>query len=133
MSDRRLTYLASPYSSPDPEVRAARFRSANLAAGLLMREGHLVVSPISMNHPIAESCNLPLGWGFWRAFDIALVNASERVVVLCLDGWRESVGVAAEIGLARRFGLPVRYVRVTDGRLVWSDEVALASAPALEV
>lgn len=108
--NRALTYLAVPYSHPDPEIRAARFVAANRAAGMLMAKGHLVFSPISHTHPIAEECDLPKGWEFWQEFDRAYIAASKMLVVLCIDGWRESVGVSAEISIATEMGIPVEYI-----------------------
>jgi hypothetical protein len=107
---RPLTYLACPYSHPDRAVRVARFDAANRAAGKLMREGHHVFSPISHTHPIAEVADLPLGWEFWEGFDRAYLAHSWRVVVLMLDGWRESKGVTAEICIANEQGLPIEYI-----------------------
>lgn len=107
---RALTYLACPYSHPDRAVRVARFNAVNVVAGQLMRQGHLVFSPISHTHPIAEAGGLPLGWDFWAAFDRAYLEASRGLIVLRLDGWRESVGVTAEIALAAELGIPVSYI-----------------------
>jgi len=109
MMDRPLTYLACPYSHPDHAVRVARFEAANRAAGVLIREGHKVFSPISHTHPIAECCDLPLGWDFWEAFDRAFLSISGRVVVLLIDGWRESKGVQGELRIAAELGLPITY------------------------
>ena len=36
-------------------------------------------------------------------------GSREAKFVLTLDGWRESVGVAAEMKLARNMGKPIRY------------------------
>jgi len=110
MSTRTLTYLAVPYSHADPAIRAARFKAANAAAGLLMQGGAIVFSPISHTHPIAEECDLPKGWEFWHAFDRAYLACSKRVVVLCIEGWRESVGVSAEIKIAEEMGVPVEFM-----------------------
>jgi hypothetical protein len=107
---RTLTYLAVPYSHPDRAVRIARFVAANKAAGVLMRNGDVVFSPISHTHPIAEDCELPKGWDFWQSFDRAYLAASKRVVVLCIEGWSESVGVQAEIKIAEEMGIPVEYI-----------------------
>jgi hypothetical protein len=101
-------YLACPYSHPDPEVEAARFEAANVAAGALMKRGDLVFSPISHSHPIHLAHGLPGDFGFWKAFDVWMIGACEAVVVLLLDGWQQSKGIAAEIALARE-----------QGKLVW--------------
>jgi hypothetical protein len=105
-----LVYLACPYSHPDAAVRDARFRAANVAAAALMRAGHKVFSPISHTHPIAEAGALPLGWDFWEAFDRAYLDHAGLVIVLRLDGWRESRGVTAELSIARELGIPVEYI-----------------------
>jgi hypothetical protein len=110
MNTRQLTYLAVPYSHPDPAIRLARFKAANIAAGALMQQGEIVFSPISHTHPIAEECELPKGWEFWQAFDRAYLAQSRRLVVLCIDGWQESVGVSAEILIAKEMGLPVEFI-----------------------
>jgi Domain of unknown function (DUF1937) len=105
----QLTYLACPYSHPDRAVRVARFEAANRAAAKLMAAGELVFSPISQCHPIAEAGGLLGDWSFWERYDRAMLDGCKRVVVLMLDGWRESTGIQAEIGLAWRMGLPVEY------------------------
>lgn len=107
---QELTYLAVPYSSPDPAIRESRFRAANYAAGMLMNEGQIVFSPISHTHPIAIECDLPKGWDYWGSFDRAYLACSKRVIVLMLDGWRESVGVTAELAIAAEMGIPVAYL-----------------------
>lgn len=108
--DRPLVYLACPYSHPERAVRVARFEAANRAAGVLMRGGLLVFSPISHTHPIAEAGGLPLGWEFWEAFDRAYLGISHSVYVLRVDGWRESKGVTAELRIAAEMGLPVSFI-----------------------
>lgn len=109
-AERTLSYLAVPYSHPDPEVRAARFKAANRVAGILMQRGHLVFSPISHTHPIAEECDLPRGWDYWSAFDRAYLAVSKVLIVLCIDGWRESVGITGEMSIAADMDVPVEFI-----------------------
>ncbi len=104
-----LTYLASPYSHPDPAVRQARFEAACRAAAELIRRGHLVFSPIAHSHCIAQH-GLPMDWGFWEAQDRWLLAACDELWVLKLDGWQHSRGVQAEIAIARALGKAVRFV-----------------------
>jgi len=105
-----LVYLAVPYSHDDPHVRHERFIEANKAAGKLMQEGHHVFSPISHTHPIAVECDLPKGWDYWEAFDRAYMEHCHKIIVLCLDGWTESKGIAAELQIAYELGLAVEYL-----------------------
>jgi len=105
-----LVYLAIPYSHPDAEVREHRFREVNRVAGDLMRRGEHVFSPISHTHPIALSGDLPKDWEFWQAYGRAMLRACGKLSVLMQDGWQDSVGVQAEIAIAREMGLPVEFI-----------------------
>ena len=101
--------MASPYSHPDPAVREQRFRAACQAAVALLHAGRVVFSPIAHSHPLAQH-GLPGNWQFWERYDRAFLERCDEVVVLMLDGWQESVGVQAEIRIARELGKPVRYL-----------------------
>ncbi len=104
-----MIYLASPYSNPDPAIREQRFRAACRAAAALLRVGHAVFSPIAYSHALVEH-GLPGGWSFWEHHDRELLARCDEVIVLQLDGWIESVGVQAEIALARGLGKPLHFV-----------------------
>ena len=104
-----MIYIASPYSHPDPAVREARFQAACHAAAELMRQGKIVFSPISHSHGIARY-GLPKDWAYWEACDRKHLEACDELVVLTLDGWQESVGVQAEIQIARQLGKPVSFL-----------------------
>ena len=104
-----MFYLASPYSHPDVAVREQRFRDACRAAVRLIAAGHVVFSPIVHGHPLVGH-GLPGDWPFWERIDRDHLERCDEVVVLMLDGWRESVGVAAELRIAADLGKPVRYL-----------------------
>jgi hypothetical protein len=104
-----MIYLASPYSHPEVEVRKQRFRDACRAAAQLLASGLTVFSPIVHGHPLVDQ-GLPTDWPFWERFDRDHLVRCDEVVVLMLDGWRESVGVAGEIRIAGELGKPVRYL-----------------------
>lgn len=105
----KIVYLAAPYSHPDICIRERRFAFANRAAAELVRQGSHVFSPISHSHPLALQ-GLPGDWAFWEPFDRRMLQACDELVVLTLDGWRESKGVQAEIDLAIEMDLPIRYL-----------------------
>ncbi len=107
---KTLIYLATPYSDPDPKVRQRRFDVVNRVAADLMRDGDHIFSPISHTHPIALAGDLPKGWEFWQGYDRAILAACSKMIVLMQSGWRESVGVSAEIRLAEEMGLPIEYI-----------------------
>lgn len=121
-----LVYLASPYSHPDATVREQRFQAAACAAASLMRDGTFVYSPIAHTHPIALH-GLPLGWDFWEQYDRAILARCTSVVVLQLDDWNKSKGVAAEIAIANELGLPVLFMKPSTDFPSWQQ-----SADALQ-
>lgn len=103
-------YLATPYSHKDSNIRFHRFAQVNKVAARLMAEGFLVFSPISHTHPIAIAGDLPKGWEFWHAYDRTFIEWADEVYVLKQQGWEESVGVAAEISIAKTLGKLVVFI-----------------------
>lgn len=105
-----IVYLAVPFSSEDKEVMKERVLKVNKCAGKLLLEGHVVFSPISMHVPIKDVCDLPGTWEYWERVDRAFLERCSHLFVLKLDGWKTSVGVQAEIKIAKDLGLPVIYL-----------------------
>jgi hypothetical protein len=111
-----LFYLASPYSSPDKDLQKARAEQAAEASAILKRLGHHIFAPIPMGVMMA-AYGLPHGYEeFWKPFAINMISRCDALIVLTLDGWRESVGVTDEIAEAMGRGLPVFYVPLNDAR-----------------
>ncbi|MGE3809695.1 MAG: DUF1937 family protein [Gemmataceae bacterium] len=104
-----MIYLASPYSHTDATIREHRFREACRMTADLVHAGYVVFSPILHSHPLADF-GLPNTWAFWRHQDQAYLERCDVLVVLMLDGWQESVGVAGEIQIARELGKPIDYL-----------------------
>jgi hypothetical protein len=105
-----IVYLAAPYSHPYQSVKNQRFLIINQVAAQLMREGNIVFSPISHSHQIAVDHSLPTDWEYWQRSCEAFVSVSKKVVVIKLEGWETSVGVTAEINLAKELNIPVEYI-----------------------
>jgi len=110
-----MIYLASPYSHPDPLVREARYEAACRATADLVHAGRVVFSPIVHGHSLVR-LGLPTDWSFWQRFDMDHLRRCDEVIVLRIDGWRESEGVRAEVELARAMGKRVEYVAGEAGR-----------------
>lgn len=109
--NRPLTYLACPYSSPDDSVRRQRFEQVTKAAAWLIKtHGLNVFSPITHSHPLHELGALDGSWDFWKRIDTEFLDCSCRMIVLALPGWRDSVGVQAEIKIAQEQKIPVVYL-----------------------
>lgn len=97
-------YLAIPYNDDSQEVRELRFQKSNEIAAALFNRGHLVFSPISHSHPIANQCDLPKGHKFWRKWNKTFIEWCDILYVITIDGWKESRGVQGEIRMARKMG-----------------------------
>lgn len=104
-----LGYLVSPYTHHDPHVEEARFKMACQIAGALILQGHFVYSPIAHTHCIGKETKLPTGWEFWKTFDQMVINRCNYIIVATMNGWRESVGVRAEMEYAEHHGKVIRW------------------------
>ena len=109
-----LVYLATPYTHPDPKVSELRFKEVTRVAAALMKKGVFVFSPITHSHPLAMAGDLPKSWEYWMQYDILILERCCKVIVLMLEGWKESKGVQAEIKIAGEMGIPVEYLEPGD-------------------
>lgn len=121
MNVEHLVYLATPYSHDDPDVRARRFHKVNAVAAEMMRQGVHVYSPVSHGHPIALAGDLPKGWDFWQQHCRTMMSICGKMVVLMEEGWRESLGVQAEIAIAREMQVPVEFIESFSGRIEYDE------------
>lgn len=103
-------YLACPYTDPNPEIRAERNDRVTAFCAELLNAGHIVFSPITYTHHMAQAHTMPTTWEFWHTLDVSFIAWAEELWVLTLPGWERSTGVAAEIEEARRLDKAVRYV-----------------------
>jgi nucleoside 2-deoxyribosyltransferase len=106
-----MIYLASPYSHANPSIREQRYLAACRATATLIRAGQVVFSPVVHSHPLV-AFGLPTAWAAWERIDRAFLERCDEVAVLMLDGWDQSVGVRAELRIARELGKPVRFLEV---------------------
>lgn len=96
-----MIYLATPIKSPDPLVESWRVQVATRAAASLHDAGIPVFSPATHGYGFARLATTRQGWDYWSRIDLPiLLNCCSMLVVLELDGWRESQGVQAEIRAA---------------------------------
>ena len=111
-----VLYLATSYSNPDPAKRAAHASLASQCAAWLMSKGWCVISPLSMGQAIAvEAPTLPTDFTAAQEVCLRMLEASDALIVLLLEGVRESIGVAAEIDHARKLGIPLNQVKALAG------------------
>lgn len=105
-----LIYLAAPYSHENHIVVYQRVVWINAATAALFAKGLFVFSPITHTHPIKELTESKGSFEQWAAYDYAMLDRCQRLLVLTLPGWDKSKGVTAEIAYWQKRGLPVEYM-----------------------
>lgn len=109
-----VVYVAVPYSRYKYGQNCAAY-DASVASAKLIRRGFVPFSPISHSHAIAIAGGLdPLDAEMWMCLDEPFVKMASALVVVELEGWDESVGVAGEIDAFQKAGKPVCFVRPDD-------------------
>jgi hypothetical protein len=106
-----LVYLASPYTHKSHVVMEQRFDQICRIAAQLMKADILLFCPISHTHPInVRGINHP-GWDFWHRYDKVMMDACKGGIIVCtMHGWKESIGVTAEIGYMKDLERMVWYL-----------------------
>lgn len=106
-------YLAIPYTF-NPQ---RSFEAANKITAKLMLEGHVVFSPISHSHSVAEHLpeDLLFDHDFWMRMDLPLLEWADEVHVVILGEMgaelvENSRGVKAELARARELNKPVKII-----------------------
>ena len=125
MTKHSLVYVATPYSRYADGLDAA-YEEACAVTGELLRFHVKAFSPIAHSHGIAKYANIdPLDHQFWMRADKTYIDKADALIVVQLDGWDESVGVAMEIRDFREAGKPIEYIRafrskpkLTQGRII---------------
>ena len=112
-------YIASPYTHADPAVMEERYQMAMEFTAYCMKNSEVVYSPIVHCHVMAQVYKLPTNWAFWRMFDLRMIKKAKEIRVMMLPGWKESVGVTAEIEFAETMEIPVTYVYKSDALGTW--------------
>lgn len=109
---KKLIYLASPYSHPDPLIEEKRFNAVCVCAANFFRAGEMVFSPIAHTRPIAVAGNLNHGFDSYAEYDKLMIGKCERFMILKLPGWERSIGVRAERKYAETLGRTIEYIEV---------------------
>ena len=112
----KIVYIAVPFSDPSMKVKLERYSMVNKVCAKLMNEGVILFSPVTMGWSIAEATpdGLPTDWKYWQRTCTEMVRACYKIIVVMMPGWESSVGVQAEISLAKEYDLEVEYIDPKD-------------------
>jgi hypothetical protein len=105
-------YISNPYNGTE-EQKELRAKIAAEVCGKLLKRGVHAWSPIVHNHAMMKSCDeftLEQRRTLILDFDFSLLLASKGMIVLKIDGWKESYGVRKEIELCLEKSIPIKYL-----------------------
>lgn len=106
-----LTYLACPYSDPDPKIVQGRMDAFFEADVRLTKMGHNIVSPL-YKVQTTKYGKIDDSFGFWEKYCYELLSVCSCLIVLTLPGWEKSTGIKAEIEYARNNDIMVVYYSI---------------------
>jgi hypothetical protein len=107
-----LIYVASPYTGPR-KLRVQRADYAAFYCAKLMELGYQVFSPIVLGHQVSEYIHPGHDTHEdWMQRCMAWLDRCDTLMVLMIDGWDTSRGVAAEIAAAESAGKRTWFVRL---------------------
>lgn len=121
-----MIYLATPYTHKDQSVVQKRVDDTCEAFSILSALGKIVLSPILLSHPVSVRYNIGSTWEVWKKVDLEYIKTCDELYVITLDGWKESVGVQAEIIAAKELGVKVSYYSLEDLRKLHFDKYGRA-------
>jgi hypothetical protein len=102
-----VDYIACPYWHDDESVRNYRRRKAIEYTSVLVKKGILCYSPLLYTDRFKNDNTKE---NYWLEHGRRMIDACDRVRVLCLEGWEESGGVKGEIERAQDLGLEIIYI-----------------------
>jgi hypothetical protein len=103
-----ISYLACPYTHEHDYVQHRRYEQVTSVAAQLMSEGQCIYSPITSMHYLSR--HLVRDGDFWLQHDLTILSRCDKLIVLQLDGWEQSVGLKMEIEFAKSAGIPIEYL-----------------------
>ena len=108
-----LIYLASPYQHEDRNIMIDRFETVRaITAQLISEQDHVIpYSPIVYTHDLSDYVDADFDWRDW---DIHILEKCDVMVVLMMDGWKESKGVQKEIAYCEKVKKQTIYVGIDD-------------------
>jgi len=103
-------YLSIPYSG----IEEKSFKIVNEVAADLMKQGHIVYSPISMGHAIVQENDLPNTREFWEESEKEFISWCDTLMAVVLDENGHdliinSKGCQSEIKMANDMNKNVNY------------------------
>lgn len=109
MKQKKLVYIASPYTDDDPTIVEQRVEAVTHCVARIIDAcpGIVPFSPITYTHPIDKLVKRNVDWV--NDIDLTFLDKCDALIVLQLQGWSASKGVQEEILHARENNIPVYF------------------------
>jgi len=117
-----MIYLAAPYTDPNPEVCEQRMALFAIADARLIAKGYYTVSPLA-KHWLTQYTTMDTTWQYWKEYAQQLMSKCDELFVVTLDGWDTSTGVQEEIEMAKKFNIPISFVKISGKDIIITDKV----------
>lgn len=109
-----MIYIASPYSHDNEAVMELRSQMAAQLTAELMEAGYLAISPIVHGHEVQKYLSeKSTDFNYWKNYCLTLLSKCDRMIILGMPGWTDSVGVKAEIEFCLSNYIDVRFYDVS--------------------
>jgi hypothetical protein len=110
-SEYELTYIAQPYSHKSKVVQVRRLGIAVQFVDQILHEEPNVLpfSPICCGYPVSLYSDRPASFDGWRTFNMGMLSRCDSMRILAVPGWKNSVGLSAELDFAMVRGIPRTY------------------------
>lgn len=104
-----MIYISSPYTHSDKNIVKFRIDETKRFVFWLIQNGwHPISIPIHY-HDMSSEYPFETTAEFWNNFCEPFLLQSNKMFVLMLDGWIQSVGVSHEINIAKNNNIPIIY------------------------
>ena len=113
-------YIASPYSHENDAVVEERVAAAKRVEAFMAENYSRTTVYVPIANTTEQQKRGVKPKRGWYLYDFDRLKTADRLVVLMLDGWEDSIGVALEIAYALGKGLDISYYTLEE---LISDEV----------
>ena len=113
-------YIASPYSHDDPVIVRERVAAAKRVEAFMAETYGCTTVYVPIANTTEQQKRGVKPKKGWYLYDFDRLNTADRLIVLMLDEWEDSIGVALEIAFALGKGLDISYYTLEE---LISDEV----------
>ena len=106
-----MIYIAAPYNDLSESVINKRMEAVyNMIYTLAIDKKH-AITPLFM-HEVVRRYKMEQSFDFWESYCFDILSRCDSMIVIMLDGWKDSRGVHSEIDYCKNNGIPISYLNV---------------------